>query len=74
MDGRPLMSGLQTPISIRRFVVTLLTAAMPFGAAADPGQIGEWSAVLDWPLMAIHAHVLPNGKVLAWDAAPDDAD
>ncbi|MGH8627383.1 MAG: PA14 domain-containing protein [Gammaproteobacteria bacterium] len=74
MDGRQLMRRLQTPIIIRRFAVALLIAATPFGAMADPGQIGEWSAVLDWPLMAIHAHVLPNGKVLAWDAAPDDAD
>ena len=28
----------------------------------------------DWPLVAVHAALLPNGKVLAWDATPDDSD
>lgn len=35
---------------------------------------GKWSDVYDWPLVAIHAALLPNGKVLAWDATPDDSD
>lgn len=34
MDGRRLMRRLQTPFTIRRFVVALLTAATPFCAAA----------------------------------------
>jgi len=40
----------------------------------SPAQGGLWSAVEPWPLVAIHAALLPNGKVLAWDATPDDAD
>jgi len=40
----------------------------------SPAQGGLWSAVEEWPLVAIHAALLPNGKVLAWDATPDDAD
>jgi len=35
---------------------------------------GEWSSVTEWPLLAVHASLLPNGKVLAWDATPDDFD
>lgn len=35
---------------------------------------GSWSPVYDWPLVAVHAALLPNGKVLSWDATPDDAD
>jgi hypothetical protein len=27
---------------------------------------GEWSAPAGWPFVAVHMHVLPNGKVLAW--------
>ncbi|MGZ6005541.1 MAG: galactose oxidase-like domain-containing protein [Candidatus Saccharimonadales bacterium] len=30
-------------------------------------QIGEWSPVMNWPLVAIHASLLKNGKVLVWD-------
>lgn len=40
----------------------------------NPSVGGQWSDVYDWPLVAIHAALLPNGKVLAWDATPDDAD
>jgi len=40
----------------------------------NPAVGGRWSDVYDWPLVAIHAALLPNGKVLAWDATPDDAD
>ncbi len=46
-------------------------APQNLGAAA---QFGQWSDVDDWPLVAIHANLLPNGKVLSWDATPDDSD
>lgn len=28
---------------------------------------GQWSGVNDWPVVPIHMHLLPNGKVLFWD-------
>ena len=34
----------------------------------DPATVGQWSAVMTWPLSAVHAHVLPTGKVLWWPA------
>jgi hypothetical protein len=36
-------------------------------AQGDPAVVGQWSAALSWPIVAIHSHVLPNGKVLLWD-------
>jgi hypothetical protein len=41
--------------------------------AADPGQVGEWGPVTNWPVVGIHAALLPNGKVLAWDSVGDAA-
>jgi len=35
---------------------------------------GNWSAAEAWPVLAVHANLLPNGKVMAWDATPDDFD
>ena len=35
-------------------------------------QIGEWSPVMNWPLVAIHASLLKNGKVLVWDDEEHD--
>jgi hypothetical protein len=35
-------------------------------------QIGEWSPVMNWPLVAIHASLLKNGKVLVFDDEEHD--
>src|SRR5918993_5974102 len=40
-------------------------------AAADPGQGGQWSAVLNTPVVPVFQAVLPNGKVLMWDSVGD---
>ena len=42
-------------------------------AAADPGQVGQWGPVVNWPVVGIHVALLPNGKVLAWDSVGDRA-
>ena len=39
-----------------------------------PHLLGQWSDVQQWPLLAVHAALLPTGNVLAWDATPDDFD
>ena len=40
-------------------------------AATDPGQGGQWSAVLNTPVVPVFQAVLPNGKVLMWDSVGD---
>src|SRR5213595_839961 len=35
-------------------------------ASAQNNVVGQWSSVMTWPYEAIHAHVLPTGKVLFW--------
>jgi galactose oxidase len=32
--------------------------------AADPSVVGQWTAVKAWPVPAVHAHLLPTGKLL----------
>jgi galactose oxidase len=78
------------PMSRREFMVSLVAAlpsALAFSglpeevfAVTDPrATTGQWSAPLSWPFIAIHATLLPNGKVLGWgrghngdpDATPD---
>ena len=34
-----------------------------------PAQIGQWSAPISLPVIAIHQALLPSGQVLMWDAA-----
>jgi hypothetical protein len=62
--------------SRRDFISGAAAAAvsLPFlnrGAQAGPAEVGEWSPVYEWPCVAIHSVMLPNGRVLTW--ADDDA-
>jgi galactose oxidase-like protein/glyoxal oxidase-like protein/Kelch motif protein len=36
--------------------------------ASAPSDVGQWSQVLDWPLVAVHEALMPDGQVLMWDA------
>ena len=47
-------------------VLQLNVSSAAVGAAPD--QVGEWSDPVDWPLVAVHMSLEPNGHVLAWDA------
>src|SRR5262249_25465792 len=33
----------------------------------DPSTVGQWAGPFSWPLVSIHATLLPTGKVLLWD-------
>jgi hypothetical protein len=39
----------------------------------DPAQAGEWSPVVDTPVVPVFQAVLPDGKVLIWDSVGDNA-
>ena len=50
-----------------------ISAAINAGTACPPGPrqepqatSGEWTAPLDWPVVAVHLHMLPSGQVLSW--------
>ena len=66
------------PLSVRAVVSVsaLLAAAIPaFAARPSPGPstTGQWSPIYPWPDVAIHLHVLPDGRVLSYsdDDHPD---
>ncbi|HEY3107828.1 MAG TPA: galactose oxidase-like domain-containing protein, partial [Chloroflexota bacterium] len=37
-------------------------------ASQGPDAVGQWSARMDWPLVAVHMAMQPTGEVLAFDA------
>jgi Galactose oxidase-like, Early set domain/Bacterial Ig domain len=49
------------------------SAATADAVSSDPGQVGSWGPVVDWPVVGIHVALLPNGNVLAWDSVGDAA-
>src|SRR5262245_37956585 len=58
-------------VPARLFCVVLLAGAFaPVRVAAGPETTGQWSTFYDWPNVAIHLHLLPDGKVLSY--ADDD--
>jgi hypothetical protein len=56
----------------RKITISNVWAA---AAAVDgpPQDVGQWSPVVDWPVVAINAALLANGKVLAYDSIGDNA-
>ena len=35
----------------------------------NEGDVGQWGPIVPWPVVAIHDALLPDGKVVAWDAS-----
>ena len=48
-------------------VFALLTAGPAPQAPPGPDTLGQWSGVMNLPVVPIHSHLLPTGKVLFWD-------
>ena len=40
-------------------------------AGPPPDQVGQWSAPVSWPIVAVHMALLPTGNVIAYDAWAD---
>jgi hypothetical protein len=79
-DGRAAVTRRLGPIpglQITRAVLEGLKGSpLEFNHAAFPAQqttepLGRWSGVESWPVVAIHLHLLPNGKVFAWGKSGD---
>ena len=47
------------------FVVAHVFAVL-CASAQTPATVGQFSSVTTWPYKAVHAHLLPTGKVLWW--------
>lgn len=71
---------VQGPVARGATMQTLaLTPAVESGAPAtvwqrvafgpnDPAEVGAWSAVAPWPIVAVHLAQMPSGEVVAFDA------
>ena len=60
---------------MKRALSRSILAVMLFSAVSahaqfsesSPYLIGRWDPVFNWPVVAIHAHVMPDGKVVTWE-------
>jgi hypothetical protein len=53
--------------AIHVIALCIFTLASPYSARADDID-GSWSSVHDWPLIAIHAALTPDGRVFGYDS------
>ena len=60
--------GAAGPRTLRFTAGSVSTVSRSIDVAALPleASVGHWSAPLQWPIVAVHMHLLPTGKVLAW--------
>src|SRR5437867_1045287 len=67
LKARPYPSGrLKAPLVALRCFVVAQFIAFSSASAQDPATVGQFSSVMTWPYLSVHAHVLPTGKVLWW--------
>lgn len=53
---------------MKRWSLLALVLFVSFAAAAqDPATAGQWGSVFPWRVVAIHTHVLPDGRVASWE-------
>jgi hypothetical protein len=43
-------------------------ARVTCGSVSPTASLGRWDPPMAWPIVAIHASLLPNGKVITWNA------
>src|SRR5213080_5176408 len=64
-DRYRTFSSSEDPVASNRPYLTVAYTA-PAGAPPPEAQLGQWSAVFPAPIVQLHVHLLPNGKVLSW--------
>lgn len=62
------------PAAVRcRLLLLALALAASEALAQDPAVVGQWGPLSSWPVPAVHAHLLPTGKVLIASEFDDGA-
>src|SRR4030095_16342346 len=55
-----------SPLARSSLFGAFLSILSSVSLAQDPATVGQWSARTAWPNRAVHAALLPTGKVLWW--------
>ncbi len=49
-----------------RTVSDVSRASKAATAATSPDQTGQWGSLMNWPIVAMHGELLPDGNILTW--------
>ncbi|MDQ6816139.1 MAG: DUF1929 domain-containing protein [Actinomycetota bacterium] len=72
-DSVVLTAGAEARLSRRSAANNAAARAKVATVTGSPDVVGQWGPVVNWPVVAINAALLPNGKVLAYDSIGDKA-
>ena len=64
-DRYRTFSSSEDPVASNRPSLTVAYTP-PAGSPPPEAQLGQWSPVFPAPIVQLHLHLLPNGKVLSW--------
>src|SRR5438874_5700220 len=64
-DRYRTFSSSEDPVASNRPSLTVAYTP-PAGSPPPEAQLGQWSPVFHAPIVQLHLHLLPNGKVLSW--------
>lgn len=67
MSSSPLAFLVSIWLASSQTPASSVAAARGLDTAPPPSQAGSWSRVEAWPVVPIHAHLLPDGLVMFWD-------
>jgi galactose oxidase len=45
---------------------SVISSSVNVAALSSQATTGSWGPVVDWPMVPLHMHLLPTGKILAW--------
>ena len=57
------------PTSLIKIAALLFACGNAYAGPEDPGEGGQWGAVIDWPHIAVSAANLPDGRILTWSGS-----
>src|ERR1041384_8500692 len=66
--SREILVSQLASLWLAAFFVSVGFAGIAPANGQTPATIGQFSSVMTWPYQAVHAHLLPAGKVLWWPA------
>lgn len=72
-DNVVVTPGAEAQLSRESAAKNTAARANVAAVTGSPDVVGAWGPVVDWPVVAINAALLPNGKVLAYDSIGDHA-
>jgi len=66
-DGSHTLTAVARDAAGNETVSPVETVTLSNPDATDPSVVGQWAGPFSWPLVSIHATLLPAGNVLLWD-------